>query len=603
MDSMFVLILVGAGLIAVSVLTSVLAFRFGAPLLLVFLGIGLIAGEDGLGLMFDDAELAYFLGSLALAVILFDSGFGTRMQTLRRAAAPAFLLATLGVLLTTLFVGAAARILFDLPWLYALLMGAIISSTDAAAVFFLLRAGGIKIYKRVRSVLEVESGSNDPMAIFLTLLFIELILAETRGSLAASFASGFGQQMGLGALVGLIGGILIVEIVNRVHLEEALYPILVMACALCVFGVTGHFGGSGFLAVYVAGIVAGNRSMKGAATLRRYQQGMTWLAQIVMFLVLGLLVTPSEFGPVILPAIALGLFLMLVGRPLAVVLCLLPFRLDRQAVAFNAWVGLRGAVSILLGILPAVMGVEGADLYLDVAFIMVVTSLLVQGWTIKPAARWLKLIVPSRSGPLERIELELPGTAKQELLIYRVLDDSPLIAGERLPRWASPSLVVRSGRSLRYEDSGPLQPGDLVYLFAPPEYVPLLDHLFAQPRSPDRNDKAFFGQFVVNPDGRIGELLAAYDLRPGEDLAPDQSIAEFMARELGSHPVVGDRVSLGPVDLVVRHVYQGTKITEVGLALYQDDRPSAYVRPPRHGTRGIRARLDTLLGRGGKAVD
>ncbi|HRQ59349.1 MAG TPA: potassium/proton antiporter [Azoarcus taiwanensis] len=596
---MFTTILVGAGLIALSILTSALAFRFGTPLLLVFLCIGLIAGEDGLGLRFDDAELAYFLGSLALAVILFDSGFGTRVQTLRRAAAPAFVLATIGVFLTTIFVGVAARFLFDLPWLYALLMGAIISSTDAAAVFFLLRAGGVKIYKRVRSMLEVESGSNDPMAIFLTILFIEMILAETRGNVMTSFLHGFGLQMGLGLLAGALGGYLIVEIVNRVRLEEALYPILVMSCALSVFGITAYFGGSGFLAIYVAGIVAGNRPMKGASALRRYQQGMTWLAQIVMFLVLGLFVTPSEFGSVLLPALLLGLFLMLIGRPLAVALCLLPFRYDRQTMTFTAWVGLRGAVSILLGILPAVMGVEGAEVFLNVAFIMVVTSLLVQGWTIKPAARWLKLIVPSRMGPLERIELELPGNPKHELLIYRVLEESPLvIGGATLPRWARPSLVVRNGRSMQPEHAGQLQSGDLVYLFTQPEYTTLLDRLFSQIKGPDQDDKEYFGQFMVNIDAPLVDLISAYDLQPSTDIAPDLKVGDFLMSELGAQPVVGDRVPLGKFDFVVRRVHQGKTITEVGLALTGEDRPSAYVRKARRPQVRLRTRFARMLGLG-----
>lgn len=243
MDWIYPLILIGAGLIALSVFTSVIAFRFGAPLLLVFLCIGLIAGEDGLGFVFNDADLAYLVGSLALAVILFDSGFGTPVQTLRRAAGPAIILATVGVLLTTLLVGVAAHFLFDLPWPYAFLMGAIVSSTDAAAVFFLLRAGGVKIYKRVRSVLEVESGSNDPMAIFLTLFFIELILAGgTEMPWGLQFLLGFGQQMGLGLVMGLVAGFLIVELVNRIQLEEALYPIAVMAMALCLFAATGYLG-------------------------------------------------------------------------------------------------------------------------------------------------------------------------------------------------------------------------------------------------------------------------------------------------------------------------------------------------------------------------
>lgn len=602
MDWIYPVILVGAGLIVVSVLTSALAFRFGAPLLLIFLCIGLIAGEDGLGLMFDDANIAYFLGSLALAVILFDSGFGTRTQTLKRAAAPAIVLATLGVLLTTLLVGVAARFLFGLPWLHALLMGAIVSSTDAAAVFFLLRTGGIKIYKRVRSILEVESGSNDPMAIFLTILLIELILADGSSNIATSFLTGFGLQMGLGMVIGLGAGFLIVAVVNRIHLEEALYPIVVMAAALCVFALTGKLGGSGFLAVYVAGIVAGNSAIKGESALRRYQQGMTWLAQIVMFLVLGLFVTPSEFGPVLLPAVALGLFLMFIGRPLAVWLCLLPFGFDRQTVAFSCWVGLRGAVSILLGILPIVLGVEGADLFLNAAFIMVLTSLLVQGWTIKPAARWLNLIVPSQAGPVERIELELPGNPRHEFLIYRVMDDSPLIAGKHLPRWARPSLVVRNGRSFAFERVGHLMPGDYVYLFAPPEYVALLDQLFAKPQGPSKDDKAFFGEFKVKPESRLADLQRSYDLPLREDQPEEQTIAEYIAAELGSSPVVGDRVPLGPLDLVVRAVYQGATVTEVGLAFHQDSRKTPYKRAATRTSPKPIARLARLLGLRGRPL-
>lgn len=568
MDWMFTAVLLGAGLIALSILTSVVAFRFGAPLLLVFLCIGLVAGEDGLGLVFDDAEAAYFIGSLALAVILFDSGFGTRTHTLKRAAAPAFVLATAGVLLTTVFVGVAARFLFELPWLYALLMGAIISSTDAAAVFFLLRAGGVRVYKRVRSMLEVESGSNDPMAIFLTVLFIEMILAQQYAGLIETFLVGFGLQMGLGLIGGVVGGYLIVEIVNRVKLEEALYPILVMACALCVFSAVAYLGGSGFLAIYVAGVVAGNRPMKAAAALRRYQRGMTWLAQIVMFLVLGLFVTPSEFGHVLLPALLLGVFLMVLGRPLAVLLCLLPFRLDRATITFNAWVGLRGAVSILLGILPTVMGVDGADIFINVAFIMVMSSLVVQGWTIRPAARWLDLIVPSTAGPLERVELELPGNPSHELLVYRVLPGSPLLARvAKLPDEVHACLLVRNGQTMQPAAAWPPQPDDLVYVFSPPALVPQLDRLFSQARVPDPKEGEGLFEFMLDPSARLADVVAVYGLDELASMDPGLTLGQFMSRQLKGYPVEGDRVPAGRFDLVVRRMHRNDVIADVGLSL------------------------------------
>jgi cell volume regulation protein A len=576
---MFAAIMIGAGLVAVSIMTSALAFRFGTPLLLIFLFIGILAGEDGLGLRFDDAELAFLTGSLALAIILFDSGFGTRTQALQRAAAPAFVLATLGVLLTTLLVSIAARFLFDLPWLYALLMGAIISSTDAAAVFFLLRAGGVRIYKRVRSVLEIESGSNDPMAIFLTVLFIELILTEEEVSLMSSFLTGFGLQMGLGIVMGLVAGYLIVKLVNRLRLEEELSHILVIALALSTFGLTAHLGGSGFLAIYILGIVAGNIGINGSSAFRRYQKGMTWLAQIIMFLVLGLFITPSELVPVLMPALLLGVFLILVGRPLAVWICLVPFRYDWQTVSFSALVGLRGAVSILLGILPAVMGVEDAEIFLNVAFVMVLTSLLVQGWSIRPLAKGLDLILPARSEALERIELELPGSPKHELLIYRMMKDSPFLKEiHTLPRWAQPSLVIRNGNPVPIQQVQKLESGDLVYLFATPEYARLMDRLFANNQGVDAADTEFFGQFRILPEARLVDLLTIYGMSIPKDLPTDLTVADFMETVLGGNPVVGDRVPLGNAELVVRQVHLGTRISEVGLSLLAEKHSDAYLR-------------------------
>ena len=390
-------VLIAAALIVVSGYTSLLAFRFGAPLLLVFLLLGLLVGEDGFGIHFDDASLAFFIGSLALAVILFDSGFGTKLSSLRTAAAPAIILATLGVLLTTALVGIAAHVMIGLPWLEAFIVGAVISSTDAAAVFFLLRVGGITIQERVRATLEIESGSNDPMAIFLTITLVELILANNDQSGVSHFLSNFVQQMGVGLVFGLAGGFLIVRMANAVQLEPGLYPIVVLAAALAVFGATGALGGSGFLAAYVAGILAGNSQIVGKLTLLRFQAGFTWLAQISMFLILGLLATPSQFSSIALQAIGLALFLTFVGRPLAVWLCLLPFNYRPNETAFIAWVGLRGAVSILLAIMPLAAGLPNGQLYFNVAFIMVLTSLLLQGWTIRPMARWLGLVVPPRT--------------------------------------------------------------------------------------------------------------------------------------------------------------------------------------------------------------
>jgi potassium/hydrogen antiporter len=566
-EGIYLVTLVGTLLVLAAAFSSLVAFRFGAPLLLVFLGIGLAAGVDGLGIDFSNANAAYFIGSLALAVILFDSGFGTSMRALQQAAGPAVTLATLGVILTTLFFGGAAYLLLDLTFLEALLLGAIVGSTDAAAVFFLLRIGGINIRERVRSTLEVESGSNDPMAIFLTVALVELIASGTRiEDIGWAVAADFLLQMGVGAVAGVAGGMMIIGLVNRFNLERGLTPIFVLALSLLVFSVTGALGGSGFLAVYVAGLYAGNRHIRSAPTIKRFQEGTTWLAQIIMFLVLGLLATPSQFGTILIPAVFLALFLTFVARPLAVSLCLLPFRFQRQDTAFISWVGLRGAVSILLAIVPLLAGLDNASLFFNVAFIMVLVSLLVQGWTINPLARRLGLVVPPRIGPVDKVELELPGTAHHELLAYRVVADSPVAKGERVPRWARPSLVIRDGQSMRYQYAGRLRAGDYVYLFISSRYPRLLDRLFASPTPVDGDDAEFFGAFAIDParPGRDLQLAYGAELR---DREVDLPIAELMTARLGGRAEYGDRVGMGPVELIVRDVDQDGEITSVGVSL------------------------------------
>jgi potassium/hydrogen antiporter len=572
LDLIFPAFLIAAGLVLASVMTSALAFRFGAPLLLVFLGIGLIAGEDGLGITYDDANSAYLVGSLALAIILFDSGFNTKLKSFRQAAAPAITLATLGVAMTAGLVGVAAHYIFGLPWLEAFLIGAIVGSTDAAAVFFLLRVGGITIREHVRSTLEVESGSNDPMAIFLTLMLLELILI---GGIPSNpwqdFATAFVRQMGLGIVIGLVGGYVIVAGARRIALDGALYPIGVISAAICLFGLTGLMGGSGFLAVYVAGLVAGNSKITGQVGLRRFMEGLTWIAQIAMFLTLGLLATPSQFVDIALPAIGVALVLTFICRPLAIWLCLLPYGFQRNETAFISWVGLRGAVSILLGIIPLAGGLQNGQLLFNIAYIIVLTSLMLQGWTIRPMARWLGLIVPARIGPVERVGLELPGRADHELIVYRVVKESPVLQGERLPRWARPSLVVRDGRSMRYQYAGRLQENDLVYMFIAPQYIRLLDRLFASPKKLSEDDAEFFGKFALDPKRPLSALVEAYRLRSVPERHLDSTIGAFMVQRLGGTAEVGDRVMCGDVDLIVRDVNANGEIAEVGLAVDQTE--------------------------------
>ncbi|PZU79510.1 MAG: potassium/proton antiporter [Rhizobium sp.] len=559
MESFYLLLLVATVLVLVAAFSSLIAYRFGAPLLLLFLVIGLAAGVDGLGIEFTNNPLAYMLGSLVLAVILFDSGFGTSIQSFRLSAAPAMALATVGVILTSVFFAGAAALLLGLSWLEGLLLGAIVASTDAAAVFFLLRIGGIHIRDQVRSTLEVESGTNDPMAIFLTVALVEII---AKGQGLAGIDSGFlllfVEEMGLGVIVGVLGGLMIAAVVNRFAADRGLAPIFVLALALLVFSFTGTIGGSGFLAVYVAGIVAGNRRIFAKETIRRFHEGLTWLAQIIMFLMLGLLATPSQFPAIAIPAILLALFLIFVARPLAVWLSLMPFNYTQQETSFVAWVGLRGAVSILLAIMPILGGLDDAQIYFNAAFIIVLVSLLVQGWTIKPVATRLGLIVPPR---------DLPGTANHELISYRVAKGSAILQGERIPRWAMPSLVVRDGKSIRYQYAGRLRENDLVYLFIAPGYSRLIDRLFASALPVADDDADFFGTFAISPARPAKELDAAYG--PGL-LAPAEqamSIAELIETRLAGRADYADRVRLGSIVLIVRTLDEHEAIAGVGISL------------------------------------
>ncbi len=589
-------VLVLAGLVTVSIFSSLLSFRIGAPLLLVFLAVGMAAGGEGLGVKFFDVHTAYLIGSTALAVVLFDSGFHTSIRVFRLAALPAVSLATIGVVVTAGVVALPAHWLLHMDWAPSLLMGAILASTDAAAVFFLLRVGNITIRERVRSLLEVESGCNDPMAIFLTMA-VAGFLASGRGGpgLGVAFTFDLVRQFGIALIAGLAGGAVIVQAVNRLGIERSLLPVLSLALALTLFSSVSLIGGSGFLAVYVAGLVAGNAKLAAPDTMRRFQDAVSWLAQIAMFLSLGLLAKPSEFVAILPAALAVAGVLILIARPLAVWLALLPYRVSSNETALVAWVGLRGAVSILLSIVPMLSNLEGGRVYFDVAFVAVLVSLAVQGWTIRPVARWLGQIVPRRIGPVERVELEIPG-ARHELVAWRIVPDSLVARGHRLPRWAEPSLVIREDRSLLAHAAGVLRPGDLVWLFARPDRIGHLDRLFASSAPAAEADRQFFGDFPIDPKAPMEVMASAYGLPVPED-ARLLTVAEFLRSALNGPPGVGDRVPLGEVELIVRALDYDDTIAEVGLAA-EPTRIDAPRLPLFPSGKDMKARLARWVGTG-----
>jgi cell volume regulation protein A len=568
LESFYLVVLVGSALVLLAAISSLIAFRFGAPLLLLFLLVGLVAGVDGLGIDFSNNRAAYMLGSVALAVILFDSGFGTPIKAFRMAALPAMTLATVGVIITSGLFAFAAMLLLDFTLLEGLLLGAVVASTDAAAVFFLLRIGGINIRDQITSTLEVESGTNDPMAIFLTVTLVSLVAAgKGMDGLDLHLLLSFFKEMGIGLVCGLGGGWLIVTVANKFDQDRGLAPILVLALALLVFSVTGALHGSGFLAVYVAGLVAGNRTIHSKLAIKRFQDAMTWLAQIIMFVMLGLLATPSDFHSIAIPAISLGLFLVLIARPLAVWLCLLPFDYAQKEITFVAWVGLRGAVSILLSILPILNNLPNAQAYFNITFIVVLVSLVLQGWTIKPIARKLGLLIPKQTGEVDRLEVDLPRSSNHELVSYRVIPDSPVLKGARIPRWATPSLVIRDGRSMRYQYAGRLRENDLVYIFVTAPFIHLLDRLFASRAELQADDEEFFGTFAISPSRPAMELDTAYGGGLLTEVEKPMTIGELMLGRLGGRVEYADRVRFGSIILIVRDIDEHNHISSVGISM------------------------------------
>lgn len=401
MDLVNVPLFAAAALVFLSVVAGLLSARIGFSFLLVFLLAGIVAGEDGPGgFRFDDYRLVFWVGNIALAVILLDGGLRTASATFRTGLKPAALLATLGVVISAAITGLAAMPLLGLDLPTALLLGAIVGSTDAAAVFALLGRSGVTLNERVAATLEIESGVNDPMAIYLTLACIALVAATARGeSAGAGIALTFVQQFGWGTTVGVASGVTMALLMRRMAAHDSsggILALLLMAGGLTVFAATGLIGGSGFLAVYLFGMIVANRARAETSPTLPAMDGYAWLSQAAMFLLLGLLVTPSQLLPQLGPSLALALVLIFVARPVAVWLCLWPLRFTRAETAFIAWVGLRGAVPIVLALFPLLAGVAQAKVLFNAAFVVVLVSLLLQGSTIGWVARRLGVALPDQ---------------------------------------------------------------------------------------------------------------------------------------------------------------------------------------------------------------
>lgn len=471
-------------LLAVSVGLSRASARLGLPVVLLFLVVGVLAGSEGIGgIAFSDYQFAYRVGTVALVFILFDGGLNTSFQAARPVLAPSVLLATFGVLFIAALVGGAAHLL-GLSWQLSMLLGAIVSSTDAAAVFAMLNASGTRLRKRVGLTLEVESGLNDPMAVILT----SVLTAALVGSRTAVLAIGGHVllQMVVGAVIGYLSARTGRWFILRIRLPAAgLYPAFTLAIACLSYGVATLLDGSGFLAVYVTGMTLGSGALPHAVGIRRVHVALGWLSQVVMFLLLGLLVTPSQLVSVAPIGFALALFLAFIARPAVVMLGLRPFDYPWRESAFIGWVGLRGAVPIVLATIPVMAGAPAARELFDVVFFIVVVGAFVPGGTVTHVARLLRVESSAPPPPSALVEVDALAPQGDELRAYFVSSELAVcgatLAEIPFPPGAAVSMLERGGALIAPNGSTRLEAGDYVYVIGPPEGRPHVELLFGLP--------------------------------------------------------------------------------------------------------------------------
>ncbi|MFG0254943.1 MAG: potassium/proton antiporter [Rhodopirellula sp. JB053] len=592
MLSIETLILITGILLLLGIASNQFSSRMGVPVLFIFLVVGMLAGSEGIGgIEFEDYSVAYGIGTVALCLILFDGGVRTPYQSIQSAWKPAGVLATLGVFITAMINGMAASWILGLTVWQGLLLGSIVGSTDASVVFSVLRGGGVQIRPRLANTLEVESGSNDPMAIFLTIGLIQVLTGEVPFGVGLLML--FLNQIVVGTLVGLWVGWAGSWMLKHIRLEAAgLYPVMATGLGLFAFGFAAAFGGSGFLSVYLTGIVIGNRRPVFHRGILLFHDAMAWMCQILMFTALGILSFPSRLVAVAMPALMIALVLIFIARPLAVFICAVPFRFSRQELTFLSWVGLKGAVPITLATFPMLAGLPGAAVMFDTVFFVVLVSALVQGWTLPSVARYLKLDIVTHRPPPVTLEITSLRNVEGDIVEYYVdkgcRAEGSLIRNLALPEGVVIALIVRDEQTILPQGRTRVQHGDHVIVVLRPKIRAMVDRVFACDDC-SRVSLPVQLEFPLRGSILVRDLEQCYGLTLGG--TPNTTLSHWMQEKLSREELkAGATVRVEHLAFHIRELSEDGSIENVGMTLLPQEEPTTEVTPPT----GIKAKEEAI---------